>query len=1057
MPPPWAPHEHKAVPATGGGDQDPRGIQGVLELGGAAGLLGRLPVMAGPFASEEVPGLVPRDKMLRPEWVASLTARGEREVRRGPELTRIGMPVGGLCAGTLYLGGDGRPWLWDVLNRVEAGTGIRGHGNNGELYVKPLEPTSPMEHGFALRLDGAAARPLDATGFAEVEFVGEYPIGEARYRDPACPVAVDLEAFSPFVPLDFDRSSYPATLFRVTVTNTSAMAVAGSLFGWLGNPVGLHTGVPGLVTRHNRAHPLAGGFALTCSARTTEPDAGARRPDIVFEDFEGDAYDGWEVEGAAFGSGPCRRQDIPEYQTIARVHGERLANSHASAPGTEIGAKDDATGRLLSWPFAIERRFIRFLIGGGRNPGETCLNLLVDGEVTRSETGWNNNELRPAFFDVHDLVGREARIEIVDRKSGAWGNIGVDWIVFSDEPTEEPYDLDTQPDTGTMTLVAFDPAARGAAHCRPAEPTGLSSEPSEADFAFGGDDEPTGAVEVPLNLQPGESRTVTFAIAWHFPNLSVPGLGAVGRYYAARFRSADDVVRALAREGETLVATTRLWHRTWYADSTLPYWFLSRTLLNTSILATETAFRFRNGRFYGNEGVGCCPGTCAHVWHYAHAIGRLFPVLERDLRERVDLELAMAADGAIHCRAEFGGGDAVDGEAGVVLRCYREHQMSPDDAFLRRNWAGIEKALRHLIALDGNDDGILEGHQENTLDAAWYGKIPWLSGLYCAALRAGAAMATELGEESFAAEMARIADAGRDNLEALFDGEYYIQELDPAHLDAIGTADGCHIDQVLGPSWAYQVGLGEVMRRESVRKALASLWTYNFCPDVGPYRAVHTQGRPYALAGDAGLLMCTWPKGGPPSQWAANAWQYGYFNECMSGFEHQVAGHMLWEGMLTEGLAIERAIHDRYHPLLRNPYNEIECGDHYSRAMASYGVFLAACGFECHGPKGHLGFAPRIRPEEFSAAFTAAEGWGRIGQTRVGATQTETIEVRWGRLRVRTLAFEVEATGAAPKASVRLGDREIGAETAVDGTRVAVALAEEVTVEAGATLEVVLA
>ena len=50
--------------------------------------------------------------------------------------------------------------------------------------------------------------------------------------------------------------------------------------------------------------------------------------------------------------------------------------------------------------------------------------------------------------------------------------------------------------------------------------------------------------------------------------------------------------------------------------------------------------------------------------------------------------------------------------------------------------------------------------------------------------------------------------------------------------------------------------------------------------------------------------------------------------------------------------------------------------------MASYGVFLAACGFEYHGPKGHLGFAPRLGPDDFRAAFTSAEGWGTIAQKR---------------------------------------------------------------------------
>ena len=97
----------------------------------------------------------------------------------------------------------------------------------------------------------------------------------------------------------------------------------------------------------------------------------------------------------------------------------------------------------------------------------------------------------------------------------------------------------------------------------------------------------------------------------------------------------------------------------------------------------------------------------------------------------------------------------------------------------------------------------------------------------------------------------------------------------------------------------------------------------------------------------------------------------------MNGFEYQVAGHMIWEGMVQEGLAITRAIHDRYHASRRNPWNEVECGDHYARSMASYGVFLAACGYEYHGPKGVSRFAPRLTPET-SGGVHHRRGLGQV-------------------------------------------------------------------------------
>ncbi len=91
------------------------------------------------------------------------------------------------------------------------------------------------------------------------------------------------------------------------------------------------------------------------------------------------------------------------------------------------------------------------------------------------------------------------------------------------------------------------------------------------------------------------------------------------------------------------------------SSETLPYWLLDRTMANTTTLATNTCFLFENGRFYGWEGVACCPGTCTHVWHYAQAPGRLFPEIERDTRVRVDFRIGFHDDGSIGHRADLNG------------------------------------------------------------------------------------------------------------------------------------------------------------------------------------------------------------------------------------------------------------------------------------------------------------------------------------------------------------------------------------------------------------------
>jgi hypothetical protein len=364
------------------------------------------------------------------------------------------------------------------------------------------------------------------------------------------------------------------------------------------------------------------------------------------------------------------------------------------------------------------------------------------------------------------------------------------------------------------------------------------------------------------------------------------------------------------------------------------------------------------------------------------------------------------------------------------------------------------------MAKDENGDGIIEGNQHNTLDTDWHGPVAWLSGLYVAALQAGAQMAAEAGDAAFAARCREIREKGtRHIVEQLFDGEYFINKPDSRRPDAINSGSGCHIDQVMGQSWAFQVGLERVLPRNETVAALRSLWRYNFTPDVGPYRNAYKPGRWYAMAGEGGLLMCTFPREGwdyAQAKGKGPDWAAGYFNECMNGFEYQAAGHMIWEGLVMEGLAITRMVHDRYHASRRNPWNEIECGDHYARSMASHGVYLAACGFEYHGPQSRIGFAPRLTPERFRCAFTAAEGWGVFKQETSRSEQRASLEVKWGRLRVAVLTLAGPPGGRWSRVTVRQGGATLPARLETRSGKVDVVLLRPTVVRTGESLETVL-
>jgi len=236
------------------------------------------------------------------------------------------------------------------------------------------------------------------------------------------------------------------------------------------------------------------------------------------------------------------------------------------------------------------------------------------------------------------------------------------------------------------------------------------------------------------------------------------------------------------------------------------------------------------------------------------------------LRERVDFGLAWHENGAMDYRGESGRNVAHDGFAGTILRVYREHQMSADSAFLQRLWPKVKRSVQFLIGEDKDANGLIEGEQYNTLDASWFGPMAWISSLYLAALQAARHMALEMGDAPFAERCAAILAAGRKNIvEQLFNGEYFIHKPDPKHPEAINTNDGCHIDQLFGQSYAWQLALDRVVPEPESASALHALWRYNFTPDIGPYRKnfkAITAGRWYAMPGEGGLLMCTWPKGG---------------------------------------------------------------------------------------------------------------------------------------------------------------------------------------------------
>jgi alpha-galactosidase len=167
------------------------------------------------------------------------------------------------------------------------------------------------------------------------------------------------------------------------------------------------------------------GFRVAVSIPLPGSAESAARNDVVMADFEGPDFGDWKVEGTAFGSGPAHGA-LPNQQPVTGFVGKGFASSYHDG--------DTATGKLTSPEFTISRKYITFLIGGGRQMEGVAVNLLVDGKMVRTAspvTGFE--ELLPWGWDVTNLEHKRARIEIADQSSSGWAHISIDQIEMSDE------------------------------------------------------------------------------------------------------------------------------------------------------------------------------------------------------------------------------------------------------------------------------------------------------------------------------------------------------------------------------------------------------------------------------------------------------------------------------------------------------------------------------------------------------------------------------------------------------------------------------------------------
>ena len=524
----------------------------------------------------------------------------------------------------------------------------------------------------------------------------------------------------------------------------------------------------------------------------------------------------------------------------------------------------------------------------------------------------------------------------------------------------------------------------------------------------------TGSLGIVADLAPGESRAFEFYLGWHTPNRPRAWQGMAGlsdaphagetmlNHYATRFPDAWAVAVHLHDQLPALEGATRAFHDALFS-STLPPEVVDAVSATLVALRSTTCLLLDDGTVEGQfaawEGsfahAGSCEGTCTHVWNYAQTVAHLFPSLERSARRNEFLHETLP-DGRMRFRSNSVFGNhphefhpAVDGQLGTVVRLYREWLFSGDDAFLAELWPAARRALDYAFTTwDADGDMVLDSQQHNTYDIEFYGANSLGNSMFLAALRAGAVMAEHQDDTDTAKRWSEAADLGAERTDALlYNGEYYVQRTDDVDAHRYQYGLGCLSDQLLGQTFAHLTGLGHVLPADHVRSAVRAIHRHNFRHDFSRYHSVQ---RTYALDDDQGLVLCTWPEGGRPRI------PFVYSDEVWSGIEYQVATHLVYEGFVDEALEIVRAVRNRHDGIRRNPWNEAECGNHYARSMASWGVLVALSGTHWDGRTGALTVAPHPAALDVDGTgrlfVSLAGGWGRVELDERGAR----LALLWG-------------------------------------------------------------
>ena len=509
----------------------------------------------------------------------------------------------------------------------------------------------------------------------------------------------------------------------------------------------------------------------------------------------------------------------------------------------------------------------------------------------------------------------------------------------------------------------------------------------------------TGALASTVKLAPGAKTEVRFTLSWFFPHHLTTRGREMGHMYANWFGNARDVNRFLCTNYAKHHDGTESFART-LADTSLgeAMAFAWSSQLSTAVFNTWWT---KENEYAMWEGLGCCGLSTTDVdYQGSFPIVALFPALKLGQMKHIIGYQNALGQVPHNYRGDL---DAVDNGFGrvdmnsqFVMMVCRDFLWTGDQDYLTFMWPYIVKAMAFTESLDTNSDGLPDRDTGLQTYDQWrmQGTPSYVASLWIGSLRAAIRLATDAqhpDEHKRWSDLLAIASANFDKL--LFNGEYYSLWIDGTLRDEL-----CMTDQISGEWFSHLIGLPTTISEQNLARSVDSIFRNNFNPEFGVHNATSPRG-------GLGLLKTT-------NLQAGGVW---------SGIEFAFASFLMDHGRYADGVKIVEAVHRRYMRA-GQPWNHVECGGHYSRAMSSWATLLAATGFKPDAPNQTLSILPSI-PGDFRAPWVTADGFGTIARTGKALS----ISCTHGSMHFQSLRLPL------PNRSARIGARHVPSTASSDG------------------------